>query len=81
MKLKWVEFETTVERDLKTIIDRSTELDGSIEDVEQKVSDLATFSTKAIELLYKKGLITKQDIVFILEDFETLDEEGLEIID
>lgn len=44
-----------------------------------KLSNVTTFCVKTVELLYSKGILTKEDIASLIGGFE--DEDSLEIID
>lgn len=46
----------------------------------QKIKDLTSFNVKTIELLYKKGVLTKEDVKSLLADFVCF-EVDIEIID
>ena len=54
---------------------------GKLDEIERKVSDVAKFCCKTVELLYKKGLLDKNDIISLLVGFEYFDDaDALEII-
>lgn len=82
MRIKWNESGQEKGKDLQTIIEDKSfwHEDGVIEGVVRKTSDLALFSVKTVELLYKKGLITREDIISLLEGLEDF-EGDIEIID
>lgn len=82
MKIKWNEFGQEKTKDLQTIIeDKSFDYESSaLESVVRKASDVALFSAKTVELLYKKGLLTKDDIRSLLQGFDYF-EGNIDIID
>ena len=83
MKLKWNEHGRKCEKDLLTIIENNSYdyNDGKLDEIERKVSDVAKFCCKTVELLYKKGLLDKNDIISLLVGFEYFDDaDALEII-
>ena len=72
MKIKWNERGKEKTKDLQTIIeDRSLDYErGALESVERKASDIALFIANTVELLYKKGLLAKEDVKSLLVDFD-----------
>ena len=72
MKIKWNEWGQGKTKDLQTIIeDKSFDYEGgALESVVRKASDIALFSAKTVELLYKKGLLTQDDVKSLLVDFD-----------
>ena len=83
MKLKWNDYGRKCEKDLLTIIeDNSFDYNGGkLEETERKASDIAKFCCKTVELLYKKGVLDKDDIISLLGGFEYFeDAENLEIV-
>ena len=83
MKLKWNEYGLKCEKDLLTIIENGSYdySGGKLEETERKAIDVARFCCRTVDLLYKKGLLDKNDIINLLGGFEYFeDADTLEII-
>ena len=82
MKIKLNEWNVEKIKTLQAIIEENsfTYDGGALEDAMQKIKDLTSFNVKTIELLYKKGVLTKEDIKSLLADFICF-EVDIEIID
>jgi len=82
MKIKWKEFEKVKVKDLKGLIeDACVSYDSSeLDNVVDKINILASFNIKTVELLYKKGLLTDEDVKSLISSFMHV-ECDIEILD
>lgn len=86
MKIKYKDnysiFDDTKEKNIRDLLDENMPFYGNdISDLRQKVDNINTFSIGLIELLYEKGVLSKEDIKSICKKIIVgMDEDSFEIV-
>ena len=69
----------------KELFDKSIEYEGSLESVEEKTDKAFGFASSALEIMYRKGIITKFELEEVIKDILGFDydnntTESLEVL-